>query len=200
MRVGGAHGIAGDAFGSDLLAAAAFDGVIQAQDDDTPGDEHGSQEPEQQPTGFKRRPDRAIQDTMIRLKVGRCTASHNLENRRHCSFPRSKDGTGHKDFHVLPNRSGKDGGKDSNDTGEGDRQGEHGPPFSLKRTWVSLPINFDANCDKWIKSSSQDSQGRKLLPLVSIVANLSITEVEGHHLFLSHSGAGAGGVLTTTNL
>jgi hypothetical protein len=47
---------------------------------------------------------------------------------------------------------------------------------------------------------SQDSQGRKLLPLVSIVANLSITEVEGHHLFLSHSGAGAGGVLTTTNL
>ena len=155
MRVGGAHGIAGDACGSDRLAPSAFDGVLQAQDDDAPGAEHGSQEPEQQPTGFERRPDRAMQDTMIRLKVGRCTASHKLENRRHCSFPRSQDGTGHKDFHVLPNRSGKDGGKDSNDTAEGDRQGEHGHPFSLKRTWVSLPINCDANCDKWTKSSSE---------------------------------------------
>ena len=66
---------------------------------------------------------------------------------------RSEDGTGQQDFHVLPNGSGKDGGKDSNDTGEGDRQGEHGHPFSMKRTWVSLPINCDSNCDKWTKSS-----------------------------------------------
>jgi hypothetical protein len=129
------------------------DGVIQAQDDDTSKNAHRHQEPEQQPTGFERRPDSAIQDPMIRLKVGRCTASHNLENRRYRPLTRRKDGTGQKDFHVLPNRTGKDRGKDANDTGEEDRQGEHGHPFGIKRSQVSLPINFDANCDKWIKSS-----------------------------------------------
>jgi hypothetical protein len=55
---------------------------------------------------------------------------------------------------VWPNRSGKDGGKDSNNTGEGDRQGEHGPPFGIKRTQVSLPIKFNSNGDKWTKWSS----------------------------------------------
>ena len=37
MRVRGPHGITGDTFGGDLCAAAAFDGVIQAKDDDTRG-------------------------------------------------------------------------------------------------------------------------------------------------------------------
>ena len=37
MRVRGPHGIAVDAFGGDLLAASAFDGVIKAKDDDTRG-------------------------------------------------------------------------------------------------------------------------------------------------------------------
>jgi hypothetical protein len=52
-----------------------------------------------------------MQDTMRRLQVGRCTASHHVAHRRHGAFPRSKDGTGHQDVHVLPNRSGKDGAK-----------------------------------------------------------------------------------------
>jgi hypothetical protein len=94
-----------------------------------------------------------MQDTMIRLKVGRGTAAHNLEHRRHRPLPRSKDGAGEEDFHVLPHRAGKDGGQDANDTDKGDRQGEHGLPFGLKSIRVSLPIKFDANCDKWTKSS-----------------------------------------------
>src|SRR5262249_18459014 len=98
------------------------------------------------------------------LKVRRGTASHHLENRRDCPLPRRKDSTGQQDFHVLANRSGKDGGKDANDTGEGDRQGEHSHPFRAKRTWVSLPINCDANSDKWIKSSSEAVV--KFIPLV----------------------------------
>ena len=125
----GPHGIAVDTFGFDLLAASAFDGVIKTTDDDTPGDEHGHEQPEEQPTGFERRPDSAIQDTMIRLKVGGRTASHNPENRRHCPLPWSQDGAGHEDFHMLPHGSRKDRGKDSNSTGKGDRQGEHGHPF-----------------------------------------------------------------------
>jgi hypothetical protein len=68
MRVRRAHGIAVDAFSSDLLAAATLNGVIDAQGDHPSGDEHRHQEPEQQPTGFERRPDSAIQDPMIALK------------------------------------------------------------------------------------------------------------------------------------
>src|SRR4029453_352652 len=90
---------------------------------------------------------------MIRLKVGRCAASHNPENRRDRPLSWSKDGAGHEDFHVLPNGSRKDRGKDPNSTAKGDRQGEHGHPFRMKRIWLPLPINYDSNCDNWIKSS-----------------------------------------------
>jgi hypothetical protein len=51
MGVGGAHGIAGDTFRVNLLAAAAFAGVIKTTDDDTPRDEHGDSSPEPEPTG-----------------------------------------------------------------------------------------------------------------------------------------------------
>jgi hypothetical protein len=41
MRVGGPHGIAVEAFGSDLLAASTLNGVIEAKDDAPSGDKHG---------------------------------------------------------------------------------------------------------------------------------------------------------------
>src|SRR5262245_8110385 len=153
MRVRGPHGITVDTFGGDLFAASAFAGVIKAKDDDTAGDEHRHEEPEEQPTRGERRPAGTIEDTMIRLKVGRCAASHNPENRRDRPLSWSKDGAGHEDFHVLPNGSRKDRGKDPNSTAKGDRQGDHGHPFRMKRIWLSLPINCDSNCDNWIKSS-----------------------------------------------
>jgi len=53
--------------GGDLLATSACDGAIQATDDDTPGDTHGYEQPEEQWTGGERRPDGAIQDPMIGL-------------------------------------------------------------------------------------------------------------------------------------
>ena len=91
MRVRGPHGVAVDAFGGDLIAASAFNGVIQANDDAISGNAHGHQEPEEQPTRCERRPDSAMQDTRICLKVGRRTASHNPQHRRHCPLPRRKD-------------------------------------------------------------------------------------------------------------
>jgi hypothetical protein len=36
-----AHRVTVDAFRVNLSAASAFDGVIKAEEDDTPGDEHG---------------------------------------------------------------------------------------------------------------------------------------------------------------
>lgn len=129
MRVRGPHGVAVDTLGFDLLAASAFDGIIKATDDDTAGQEHGHAELEEQPTGGERRPDGAIQDTMIGLKVGCRTAPHNPENRRHRPLTWGKDGAGEEDFHMLPHGSGKDRCKDSNGTAKGDRQGEHGQPF-----------------------------------------------------------------------
>jgi hypothetical protein len=60
-----------------LLAASALDGVIKAENYDTLGDAHRYQEAEQQPTGGERRPDRPIEDTMIRLKIGRSAEAHN---------------------------------------------------------------------------------------------------------------------------
>jgi hypothetical protein len=134
MRVGGTHGVAVDAFGFDLLAASPLDGVIQATDDDPMRDEHCHQEPEEQPTGGERRPHGPIEDTVIRLKVRRGAAAHDLENCRHRPLARGEDGPGEEHFDVWPHGSGKDWGKDANDTDEGDRQREHGHSFSLQRT------------------------------------------------------------------
>jgi hypothetical protein len=77
MRVGGTHGITVDALGLNLLAASALDGVIKAENYDTPGDEHRHQESEQQSTGGERRPDGPIQDTVIHLKICRGAEAHN---------------------------------------------------------------------------------------------------------------------------
>ncbi len=52
-----------------------------------------------------------MQDAVIRLKVRRGAAAHNLEHRCHRLLTWSKDSTGHQDFHVLPNRSGETGAK-----------------------------------------------------------------------------------------
>jgi hypothetical protein len=149
----GAPGITVDALRSHRLAAAAFDGIIKAQDDDCLEDAHGHEEPKEQPTGSAWRSGGAVQDAMIRLKVRGVAAAHALQYRRHRPLAGGEDGAREEDYHVLPNRAGKDGAKDANDTGEGDRQGEHRHPFGCREDGVSLPINCDANGDKWIKSS-----------------------------------------------
>jgi hypothetical protein len=114
----GPHGITGDALRGNLIATSAFDGVIKAADNDTSGDEHGDEEPEQQSTGMQGRPDSAIQDAMIRLQVGRGAESHDPEDRCHRSLTWSQDGACHEDFHMLPHRARKDRCKNANGTGK----------------------------------------------------------------------------------
>ena len=134
VRLGGAHGVTGEAWRLALLAASTCDGVLQADHDDTPGEAHRDPESEPQATGGKRRPHGPVQDAMRRLKVRRSAAAPALEPRGHCPLARGKDGASAEDLHVLPNRSRKDGDADANDTAKGDRQGEHGPPCRTKRT------------------------------------------------------------------
>ena len=72
---------------------------------------------------------RAMQDSMIRLKVGGRTAPHHPEHGRHSALPRSEDSAGQQDFHMLPHGARKDRCQDANGTAKGDRQGEHSHPF-----------------------------------------------------------------------
>ena len=87
--------------------------------------------------------------------VTRVLGQGDLENRGNRPLTWGKDSASEEDFHVLPNRARKDRRKDANGTAKGDRQGEHGHPFSGSEHGVVLPINFDAHCGKWIKSSSE---------------------------------------------
>ena len=84
---------------------------------------------EQQPTRGERRPDGAIQDSMIGLKMRCGTPSHDPKNRRHRALPRRQDSASHEDLHMLPDRSRKDRCKDLNGADKCDRQGEHRHPF-----------------------------------------------------------------------
>ena len=76
MRVRGPHGSTVDAPGVTLLAASALAGVSNAAHHGTPGDAHRHHASEQQATGGVRRLGGPIEDTMIRLKIGRCAATY----------------------------------------------------------------------------------------------------------------------------
>jgi len=95
-----------------------------------------------------------MQSPLRRLEVRGGTASHHREHRRDCALSQSKDGTSREDVDMLLHGSRKDWRQDTNGTAKSDRQGEHGHPFRVKRPWVSLPINGDAHCNKWRRSSS----------------------------------------------
>jgi hypothetical protein len=65
MRVGAAHRITIDAFGWDPFAAAAFDGIVDAQHDRTRGHKALDQQLQQKVTGDASTPASTIQHAMI---------------------------------------------------------------------------------------------------------------------------------------
>ena len=65
MSIGGAHRIPINALGFDVLAAAALNGVIQAEDHRTGWDEGVNQQAQQQPGGFASTPASPTEHTMI---------------------------------------------------------------------------------------------------------------------------------------
>ena len=115
----GPHGIAVDAFGGDPIAASACDGILKAQDDDTTGHAHGHEESEQEPTGGERRPDGAMQATMIRRKSGATRRPTSGAWPPRSALTRSEDSAGPEDFDLRPQGSSKDWRKDTNGTAKG---------------------------------------------------------------------------------
>src|SRR5215813_13823899 len=69
VGVRGANRVAVDAFGFDLLPAAAFDRVVNPDDQFAPRSDGRDQHSQQHLRGLKRRPPRAIEHTMIALKA-----------------------------------------------------------------------------------------------------------------------------------
>ena len=102
VGVRGPDRIAINAFSFDLLATSALDRVIESKDKDTPRDEHGHQESEQETTGLQRRPDGSIEHAMIGLKVGLISEPHDAKNGGDRWRAGGKDGSGDEDFDMLP--------------------------------------------------------------------------------------------------
>ena len=93
--------IAINAFGFDLLAASAFNGVIDAEHEDLPLGEDRDQESEQEPAGFERGPNGAVENAMIGLKMRLIGFAHDAKNRGHSPGAGCKDGTGEKEGEGL---------------------------------------------------------------------------------------------------
>ena len=111
-----------------VIAAAAFDGVIKADETAPSGDAPGHEEPAPQPPGGKRRPAGTLQDALIALIIGRGAAAHALAKRRHRPLAWGEDGASEQALHGLPPRARKDRGQAPNGTAQGERHGEHGHP------------------------------------------------------------------------
>ncbi len=105
VSVRGPDRIAINAFGFDRLTASAFDGVIEPEHEGPPRSADRHQEPQQEATGFERRPNGSIEHALIGLKVRLIGFSHDAKNRGHRSVAGSKDSTGEEEFGMLPNGS-----------------------------------------------------------------------------------------------
>ena len=121
---------------------SALDGLIETTDDHTGRHEYSNQQPQQQPTGTKRRPNRPIQTTMRGVNMGCGAESHDTQSRGHGPLPRCEDGTGEEDFHMVPYRFGKHRRKDGHDTDECGRQREHCHPFIAEEGWAFTAYRF----------------------------------------------------------
>src|SRR5262245_30282579 len=65
----GAGGIAVDALGSELLALAAFQGLVDADEESTGGGQVSNEQSEQEARGLMARPASAVEDAMSVLEV-----------------------------------------------------------------------------------------------------------------------------------
>ncbi len=74
--MGGAYGVAIDPFGGDLLATAALDRLIDADDQRTIRDERGDEQAQQGATDGQARPPRAVEHAVIPLEAAFLLQSH----------------------------------------------------------------------------------------------------------------------------
>lgn len=134
-RGGGAHGLTVEAVRVHGIAAAAVAGGLATTDDDAPGHTPGPSQPQPQPTGGARGPDRPRQDARRGLTVGRRAEAPARQHRGDRPPSRGEDGAREADVDVRPHRCGQDRRQDRDDA------------KALARPWEpSEPFVVDACC------------------------------------------------------
>src|SRR3954468_9482064 len=107
LTVAGGHRIAVDAAHPDLPAPAAFDGVVDG-DDDRPVRHEGDDEQKQELTRGKAcRPAGRAQDTMVDSKACGLIQAHDAQRRRDGAPARAQHGAGDQHGDVDPGRGGE---------------------------------------------------------------------------------------------
>jgi hypothetical protein len=135
------------------LAAAAFDGVVETTDAASPGNEHGHEQPPQQPTGGERCPATPMQDAMIGLNVGVCAEPPESEHRGDRPPAWGEDGARDADVDGRPYRLGKDRGKAPDHANALGRQREPGDPVAVDARCAFTAYRLYLKSPQWIKSS-----------------------------------------------
>src|SRR6516162_5906516 len=144
MGARGAHRVAIDAFGLDLLSPPPFQRVVEPNHHHAGGREVVYHQLQQYMSHGETRPPRPIQHPMIILKVPLLTQSHHAQHRSHRALAGRQQRPHHQDLHVLPHPLGKPRSELYNQSRQSDRDRKHVLPL-LAQEWeaayrpVALP-------------------------------------------------------------
>src|SRR5918997_3112860 len=137
MSIGGADRIAVDALGFDVLAAAALDGVIQAEDHRTGLCEGVDQQAQQQPGRLASTPAGAVEHAMIVDEVTLAAEAGDTQDAGHGALAGCQDSADEQDLGMAPGPVAKERGKGYNDRGEAGGQVQHGGVSWRKRCQIT---------------------------------------------------------------
>jgi len=121
----GAYWITVDPFGRDLRAAAAFNGLIDADHQPTGGRKGRHQQTQQDATDLQTRPDVAIEHPMLGLEGGEMVEAQDAEDRVDHAGAGSEDGAHHSHERMAPDRPGEHRRKRRQNSHNIGRQGKH---------------------------------------------------------------------------
>jgi hypothetical protein len=107
----GAHRIAVQSLGLDLVAPSSLQGVVNAEHDSTCGHKSGDHRQQQQPGGAKCVPYGAVQHAMIVLKMALVTEAHGAQDGGHSALATCEDCPNQQRDGMLPDSFGKQRGE-----------------------------------------------------------------------------------------
>ena len=142
MSIGGAHRIAINALGFDVLAAAALNGVIQAEDHRTGWGKGLDQQAQQQPGRLACAPASPTEHAMIVDEVALATEAGDTQDAGHGALTGCQDGSDEQDLGMTPGSVAKERGKRYNDRGEAGGQVRHGGVSWRKRAIQQNPVRL----------------------------------------------------------
>lgn len=103
--------VAVDAFGGDLHAFAAFDGVVQTEYERAGWDERGDQEPQEGSAGCEVRPGRAVEHAVVVLEMHLEAQAHDAQGAGDGAFAWGEDRASDEGLRVLPDAVGEQRGE-----------------------------------------------------------------------------------------